>query len=500
MLCFSQRAIQVALLFFFVVNVGPAHAAKYFDFSPAAKDAYQKTMSLRFGEAKVTLGQMKKSESDNLIAVLVENYLDFFSVFLSDSENGYQDLAKNMEPRLAKIATGDRNSPWFLYCQAEIRLQWAILRSRNSDFMTALSDIKQAYALLEENQRRFPDFIANKKSLGVMHALVGNVPDEYKWAVRAVGGMSGSTAQGLRELEEVLAYARKQDFIFEAETLVTYAYLQLFLNNQGDLAWKTLKGSKLNPNMNPMAAFVMATVGMRTSHNDEAIQLLQNCPVAAPYQPFTMRQYLLGLAKLRRLDLDANQDLEVFLKNFQGKEGVKEAYQKLAWYHLVMDNESGYRTYMNYVKLKGIAKSEGDEAAQREADSGQMPDQRLLRARLLFDGGYYQRAYDLLKNAATDYSANQTLSLEHAYRLGRITHKMGKMEEATRLYHQTIERGASDPSYFACNAALQLGLLHEEKKDPGKARDAFNRCLGIKPSEYASSLHAQAKAGLSRLK
>jgi tetratricopeptide (TPR) repeat protein len=366
--------------------------------------------------------------------------------------------------------------------------------------MTALSDIKQAYALLEENQRKFPDFIANKKSLGVMHALVGNVPDEYKWAVRAVGGMSGSTAQGLRELEEVLGYARKQDFMFEEETLATYAYLQLFLNNQGDLAWKTLKGSRLNPKTNPMAAFVMATVGMRTGHNDEAIQLLQNCPVAPPYQPFIMRQYLLGLAKLRRLDSDANKDIELFLKAFQGKEGVKEAYQKLAWYHLVMDNESGYRTYMNYVKLKGVAKSEGDEAAQREAESGQMPDQRLLRARLLFDGGYYQRAYDLLKKAAPDYAADQRLSLEHTYRLGRITHKMGKSDEAIRLYNQTIERGASDPSYFACNAALQLGLLYEEKKDPGKARDAFNRCLLLKPTEYASSLHAQAKAGLSRLK
>ena len=471
-----------------------------FTFSPLAREAYDKALSLRFGEAQAALEQMKRTEPDNLMGVLVENYMDFLGLFLDDGAGNFKNMAKNMEPRLAKIAAqGDRSSPWFLYCQAEIRLQWAIIRSRNNDFLTSLSDIKQAYALLEENQRKFPDFIANKKSLGVMHTLAGNVPDEYKWAVRALGGMAGSTEQGMRELEEVLAYAKKQDFVFENETLVTYSFLQLFLNNQGDSAWKTIQRSKLNPKTNPMAAYVTATIGMRTSHNDEAIQCLQDCPNGPPYQTLNARQYLLGLAKLRRLDLDANQPLELFLKNFTGKEGVKEAYQKLAWYHWIHDNESGYRLYMNYVKLKGTAKSEGDAAAQREAERGLLPDQRLLRARLLFDGGYYQAAYDLLKHAAADYAADPFKKLEYLYRLGRISHKMGKITEATRLYNQAIAQGAGNPAYFACNAALQLGLLYEEKGNSKNAREAFNRCLTIKPEEYASSLHAQAKAGLSRL-
>ena len=106
----------------------------------------------------------------------------------------------------------------------------------------------------------------------------------------------------------------------------------------------------------------------------------------------------------------------------------------------------------------------------------------------------------MLKNAAADYTADPQKNLEYTYRLGRITQKMDKTDEAQRLYRQTIERGAANPAYFACNAALQLGLLYEEKNDSKNAREAFNRCLSLKPEEYASSLHAQAKAGLSRLK
>lgn len=475
-------------------------APKYFDFSITAKDAYQKTVSLRFVEARAALEAMQRNEPDNLIAVYLENYLDFLTVFVNDDKAEYQRLAKNMEPRLDKIARGPTDSPWFLYTQAEIRLQWAITRSRYNDFLASMSDIKQAYSLLEENHRKFPDFAANKKSLGVMHALIGNVPEEYRWAVKALGGMEGSTEQGMRELEEALAYAKKNDFVFEDETVAAYSFLQLYLNNRGDVAWNTLKNSKLNPKSNPLAAYTKATVAMRTGQNDEAIRLLQESPTGAQYAPFHYRNYMLGLAKLRRLDGDANKALEAFVNNSKGENGIKEAYQKLAWYHLANDNESGYRTYMNYVKLKGAANSEGDKAALREANSGEIPDQRLLRARLLFDGGYHQRGYDLLKNNVSDYAVDRKKSLEYTYRLGRITHKLGKIQDAIRLYTQTVDNGAKDPWYFACNAALQLGLLYEEKKDTPKAQAAFNRCLGMKPEEYAASLHAQAKAGLGRVK
>lgn len=501
LLCFLCLFCPKTVFPFSEKSLSPNHeAAKYFDFSPAAKDVYEKAVSLRLEEANHALDAMRRNEPGNLTAVYLENYLDFLTIFVNDDKAEYQRLAKNMEPRLDKIAQGPADSPWFLYTQADIRLQWAFTRSRFNDFLSSMSDIKQAYALLEENQRKFPHFVANKKSLGIMHTLVGNVPEEYRWAVRALGGMEGSAEQGMRELEEVLAYAQKNHFVFENETVAAYALLQLFLNNRGDLAWNSLKNSKLNPKANPLAAYVVAIAAMRVGQNDEAIRILQNSPTGGQYAPFQLQHYLLGLAKLRRLDGDANKALERFVNQFKGENGIKEAYQKLAWYHLVNGNDNGYRTYMSYAKLKGSTNADGDKAALREAKSGDVPDPRLLRARLLFDGGYHQRAYDLLKNKAADYAADRRKNLEYTYRLGRITHLMGKTQEAISLYTQTVDNGAKDPWYFACNAALQLGLLHEAKKDAANARAAFQRCLSMKPEEYAASLHAQAKAGLGRVK
>ncbi|MEO6758777.1 MAG: tetratricopeptide repeat protein, partial [Saprospiraceae bacterium] len=137
-----------------------AFAGKYFDFSPAVHDAYRQATSLRLGESQAALELLKTSEPDNLMVEYVANYVDFLTVFVHGNKAEYNRRSRNMEPRLDKISRGDQHSPYVLYTQAQVRLQWALLRLRFSEYLAGASDIKQAYALLEENQRRFPDFMA----------------------------------------------------------------------------------------------------------------------------------------------------------------------------------------------------------------------------------------------------------------------------------------------------------------------------------------------------
>ncbi len=472
----------------------------YFDFTPAARDD-TKVIRLRFTEARTALDGLRRNEPDNLISLLVENYLDFLTVFVDNDEATYQRLSRHLTGRLDRLSKGEARSPWKMYCQGEIRLQWAILRGQYNDLLASLNDFNLAYGLLEENQRLFPDFMPNKKSLAILHAAISNTPDEYKWAVKTLGGMSGSLEQGLREMEAVLAYARQNNFVFTEEALIAYAYMQLYLNRDEAGAWTTIRSNpRMNPKDNPLAAFITANIGRRAGHNDEAIRLLQDCPRGGAYHPFYYIDYQLGISKLCRLDKDSNLPLQRFVDHFKGQNGIKEAYQKLAWHQLIQGNPAGYAAQMNYVKTHGAERTEPDKAALREAKEGFTPDVRLLQARLLFDGGYFQRAYDLLKNAGPDYSADKRLQLEYTYRMGRITHRLGKTNEAIRLYNQTIGNGATETYHFACNAALQLGDLQADRGDYRAARVAYQQCLNLNPPDYAASLHARAKAGLSRIK
>lgn len=490
------------MLFLCLCGRAPAQAKdRYFEFSPPVLAAYQKAIRLRLPEARQGIDRLKKEEPDNLLPLLVDNYIDFLTVFTGERPDDYKRLLKNMEPRLDKIARGDRRSPYYLYCQAEIRLQWAFLSSRFGNFLSAMSDTKQAYALLKENQRRYPDFSPNLKSLGIIHALVGNVPEEFHWALKVLGGMSGTTERGLQELATLRKDTRPPALLFREEALMAESFLLAYLSNEPATAWHLLSTSTIQPNTNPLAACGMALVAMRAGQNEAAIQVLEQAPTDPAYTPFYQRDYLLGLAKLRRLDATAGTALEQFSQRFTGENGLKEAYQKLAWFHLIFDRPEVYRTCMQLVKKRGVARSEADKAALNEANIGIPPDKRLLQARLLFDGGYYQRAYDLLKSTTVDvYKDKPRDQLEYIYRLGRIAHRMGKSQEALQYYRQTIDTGAASPWYFACNAALHTGLLYEEKKNYRESENAYLRCLRLKPETYAAGLHAQAKSGLARVK
>ncbi|MEM9918833.1 MAG: hypothetical protein AAF990_12100 [Bacteroidota bacterium] len=474
--------------------------ASYFEFTPEARQAYRQAVELRFVEARSSLARLKQTQAENLIIYHIENYIDFFTIFLDENEEEFRSLEDNKDRRLAIIEKGDRDSPYYLYTQAEIKLQWALSRLKFEEYVTAFMEVRSAYKMLIRNQRRFPDFVANKKSLGILHALVGTIPDSYRWGVKLLGGMDGSIGQGRKEIEEVLSYADRNEFIFEEETRVLYALLMLHLENQQEAAWEIVNSAKLNPEANPLAAFVLANVAMHSGRNQEAIRLLERSPKGRAYHPFPYLDYMLGLTKLYELDATAELHFKQYLKAFRGRNYIKESYQKLAWLYLIQGKEAEYRRYIKQCLTKGAAVIGGDKQALKEAESEEMPHPDLLRARLLFDGGNYRRAYDLLiQRQSSDFAAIRH-QLEYTYRLGRISHRLGRSTEAINFYKQTLQNGRENKLYFACNAALQMGLVYESKSELVKARQAYQACLSMRPREYQNSLHQKAKAGLNRLK
>ena len=471
-----------------------------FEYTPLAKEAYEKVMSLRFDEANQTLIQLKLNEPDNLVAYHIENYIDFFKIYIGENEATFNKLKKNKSIRLDKIEKGDKTSPYYLFIQADIRLHWALARLKFDEYFTAFSEVSKAYKLLKKNQKKFPDFMPNLKDLGILHAMIGTIPDNYKWGVKLLSGMEGTISQGQKEIERVLDYASKHDFLFESETTVLYAFLMLHLNNKNEAAWSALRSGSLKPATNPLHTFVTANIAMRIGKNDEAIRLLMQRPKGKQFFEFPYLDFMLGMSKLRRLDRDASFYFKKFLSRFEGRNFIKEAYQKMAWQELINDNTEGYKKYMKSCMSKGMDVSGEDKSAEKEAKSGLIPDVALVKARLLFDGAYFQKAYQVLQKKDPNSLQNKAHRLEYSYRKGRILHGMKNYKEAIKHYQETINKGRKEPYFYACNAALQIGLIHEKARRKKEAIRYFETCLDIKPDEYRTGLHHKAKAGLERLK
>ena len=495
-----MRSIKILLPLSILLIFNSLSAAGRFDFTPLARKAYDKTLALKFGEAADLVAQIRKNDPNNLVVYYIENHIECIKIFISEEKADFDRYSPNEQKRINAIKGGDPNSPYFLFMQAQIRLLWAMNRVKFGNYLDALNATSDAYDLLEKNEKKFPSFVANKMTLGVLHAVVGTIPDNYKWGAKLVFGMNGSIQQGQSEIESVINYARVNDFVFESEAMVMYAFLMLHLNNRSDAAWNIINNGKLKPRENLLHCFALANVAMRTGRNDKAIEILQNRPIGAAYFPTYFLDYMLGQAKMYRGDSDADIYLKKYVYNFKGRNYLKEGFQRLAWIELLKGNWNGYKSFIDNCKTVGRADIGNDKNALKEAKTGNTPEPNLLRGRLFFDGGYYQKAYDYLKDKKITDFKNQAHQLEYSYRMGRILQMLKKSNDAIKYYDQTIQAGKQTKFYFACNSALQMGLIYEEYKQFEKARQYFNYCLALNPDDYSDSLHASAKAGLNRIK
>lgn len=475
-------------------------AKPHFTYTEDAVAAYELILSLRLDEGGRAIAQLESDDPSNLVVHHLANYLDIFALFISEDKDLYRSRKGLKDERLRLLQQGDPNSPWYLYVQADVRLQWALMRLRFGELLGAFNDISKAYQLLKRNQHQHPDFMPNYKDLGMLHAIVGTVPDQYQWGVRLLSGLDGSIAKGERELKRVLDYGRKHpDFHFTRETAVLYAYVQLHLLRKGEGAWRTVQAADLTPGKSLLHCFIMANIAMRTDRNDQALRFLVNRPRGSEYAVFPYLHFMEGLVRLRRLERGAGKHFQAYIQQFRGRNFIKEAHQKMAWAALLESDEAGYRRIMQESLERGRAESGSDKNAQLEAESNHVPPLPLLKARLLFDGGYHQRAFDVLKvHSASDFS-DTSHQLEFQYRMGRVFHGLEKYQPALLYYEKTIQAGRDLPYFFACNAALQKGLIYERQGLTNPAREAFEQCLSLNPDEYRTGLHHSAKAGLERL-
>ena len=492
-----MRKLLFAYLFLCAVYL---NAAPRYEFTPLALKTYRAILALRLNEATANIVQMRLTDPENLMSYYLEDYIETIIIFLDEDVKAYKKYAPNKEKRLNKLASGPRDSPYFLYTQAEINLHWAIARVKFGDHLSSVREASLAYKLLVRNDKKFPDFIANKKTISTLRAIFGSVPPEYRWATNLLTGIDGDVERGRMELEQVVKYTQQNNFVFGDETHLVYAFTLLYLGNQAEEAWTLISKSNLRPDKSILASLAVANVGLKSGHATEVERLLMRAPRDRSYFAVPLLDYYLGVAKLNLLDTDAQKFLLDFIQKSKGKTAIKEALQKLGWYELIHGGEQMYWVYMRRCKVEGSAVAEGDKAALREANSGVKPDITLLKARLLFDGGQFERALATIRSKEkSDYRSNKAHQLEYTYRMARILHKLGRIAEAIQMYMQTISDGKEDPYVFACNSAFQLGSITELKGDKIQAKQYYQLCLSINPEEYASGLHQKAKAGLSRV-
>ncbi|MBK7358084.1 MAG: tetratricopeptide repeat protein [Saprospiraceae bacterium] len=492
-----SRICRFALSYFFLfIGSLSVHSQAYCVFSPKVKSIYHQIISLELSKAKTQLDASSDS-SANKAYLLLRSSLNFYRFFILEELIDSKTLNLQRDQFIESVKKSELPIQWQRFLESELLLHSAMMSFKSGEQFSGFKDFYSASSLLEKNIQEFPDFIYSYKSSGILHALLAGIPDTYKWAARLIG-LKGQIVQGKQELEKFIKYAEQTQDLFLEESYAAFAFITAYLENKPEMAYTYWVKKMGYADPNPLYAYVQSRLAIRCGYTDAAINILQSLPIYERDQ-FPYLHYLLGLCKLNKLDFSAEASFYQYLQIYKGQSHLKESYQKLAWCSRMRGNIGMYRLHMTKCLSRGTVQLDEDKQAYFEAKSGVIPDSILLRARLLTDGNFPDKALEVLVPYKNTYYQNDQLKLEYAYRLGRIFQLLQNYKEAIHQFEDALQFDPGYKFYMSCNALLQIGIIYETQSKKQEAIQYYQKVLETQPDQYQRSIHQKAKAGLSRL-
>ena len=469
-----------------------------YNWTPRTQKIYESITSLRIPEARTLMNQDKKANASNLIYPLLESYADFYQLFLNENKDEYNRMYPAFEQRIQLLEDGPKQSPYHLYSLALAHLHKSLIAIRFNKNLEAGLDFRKAFLLFKENKKAYPNFSPNDVYLGLMTTVIGTIPKGYQWMANLLG-MSGKITEGNAL---VLKYIHSKDaFANQCRNEALFVYPYLIMNFEGNKkkTFDFLENTDYDFNNNHLHAYMVTNLYLNNQQSQKALQIVSNINPANTYLDLPFWQLEIGYAYLNDLKLDAAKNaLQQFINRFKGQFYVKDAFEKLSWIAYIQGDQAKANNYRSNVISKGNDITDADKQALQNAKIGTWPHPILLRARLLSDGGYQQQALSVLAGKTSKDFDNNADKTEFAYRLGRIYDLAGQPDQAIPYYTSAIEKGANQPAYFAARAALQIGLIYEQKNNPTLAITFFNTCLEMKNHAFKNSLDQKAKTGIQR--
>jgi tetratricopeptide (TPR) repeat protein len=447
--------------------------------------------------SRYVIAEMKENPY-NLSATYLADYEDCLLLLFNGDKSDLAQRRAHFDTRLNLLEKGDRKSPWYRLYKAGIYLHWALINIRFGENFKAATNFRRSYILIKENRQQFPQFHYNEVFLGLEQAVAGTVPDEYKW-IASIFGMKGNVKVVISRLNNFIKSTSPNDPLHD-EAIIYYNYLSFYLLGEQEDVWKFINNTTSFPlNDNLLRHFVKANIALNYRKADVTISVLKAAERNTNYKQYPIFDYQMGSAYLHKLSPYAIPYFQTFLERFNGNLFIKDAWQKLGQAYYVQGNHAMAENSRKKILVSGSKFVDADKQAHRFAEAAVWPDMRLLKARLLIDGGYYKEALnDLGRSRDTDFKTIPD-QLEYNFRLARAHDELGSDAIAIRYYNAVYEDGKTRKEHFAARSALQTAFIYERQGNKPLALKRYRDCLSLKGHDFQNSIDQQAKAGINRL-
>jgi len=493
----SQLKFSLTLLILFFT--APTFGSHYFNIDSTLSVAQQYNYDLKLGAAKEILLGHKSTLPENSAVQYLLHFNAFAKAFVTEEQKDYAKYRQIQDEALFHFEKIPNTSPYKRFLQSEAYFYSATLKAKFNELYGAARDVNRAKSLIEDNHKLFPEFLPNNKTRGILKVYLSTVPDNYGWIIRMLG-MEGDLSAGLRMLSNLAEHQADTSELggIAQEAAYLYSFALLHVAKQPRKAWaETLKCTK-DYKTNLISTFFRSNLALKLNKNETAIKILDKRPKSSQYQDFYFLDYQLGMAKLNNLEPDAINYLNSFHTNFKGRNYIKSALQKMSWYYVIFGNYDEAREYKSKIDLVGFSLNEEDKLAIHYSNKP-LPNDILLKTRLLYDGGKFELASQEVKRLDPKTLNSNSEKAEYAYRRGRIAEKLNKMAAALKYYEACSLFAIESEEYYGAYACINLGDYYLKNSDNTNAKKFYEKALEYRKNrEYLESIEHRAKVGLKK--
>jgi len=423
-------------------------------------------------------------------------YREFLNNILHQSKFNTDQYIRQSDGWLKALEKSKGDPVVSLPARAEIHLYRAVLASQISDYKVSATELIASYRIVAKSGLDFTVADRNKLS-GILGVLFQQIPEQQSKYLKLLG-IRPSGLSGFSGLERYYGAAP----LGSVERMEGYLLLLTALkelNQDPEAAWKFAQAESTPMLENPLIRYQTSLSALKAGDCEVAAGFLEAGQALGQDRSIPYWNYQLGRMRLYRSEPAASDLLGAFITNPGGDSYRHNAVLLQGWSMLLSGQKENWSKVPARMKALPTPLTTYDKQALREISADSMPDPDLLRARLLFDGGYYSKCLEmsgkLLKNG--DYSRREVGELY--YRMARCEQRLGKKSSAIGYFLKVVEDAENIQSYLVPNSALQLGHLYKSSGQNELARKYYQLCLDQNKYGYREGLNRQAEKGLRDL-
>lgn len=488
------------LIVVFLVLINFQSKANDFEWNPLLQKAYTSLWKLRLQETRALLASQKNTSG---IKLYLQSYTDLIELMVTEDKADFEQFLDTQSSRLALLEDFPDTSPEKQWIIAEMYLHLATAKLKFGHEVKGAWNLIKASKLLESNAKKYPNFIPQQKSLGLIHIMVGSIPQNFLWVAKLLG-LKGSVKNGLQELKNV----SKNEPRYAIEANVMYYLAHAYILGFTPLILEDYEQFLEKNDESLLIQFLGVTTYMKEGNSSQASVLLKKCDALnaqSGYWAFPFLQYLHAEIEIQKGSYTlASRYYQVFLQQYKGFNFIKDTYYKLFLCFWLNNEDTKAITYFEKIKTQGSTIVEADQSALRFVEKFNVSvkneaHKKLMKARLAFDGGYYQKAKELMTDLKENQFSPNTEKAEYNYRKGRVFQKLHEITLAEEHFERAIVLSQNASISYGALACLQLGYIFQETKQKEKAKYYFEKVLTYSKHEYKNSADNKAKAALNTL-